>query len=116
MTHTKKDRHNAVLWFYQQEMENPAQTQSPLVTLVLEQKPQLEAQCQAALSHNNWQRLPPLVQIILVVATAELTANKDAKGRIISDYLNIARSYLEPSQLGLINGVLNKICGEWKPT
>jgi len=107
---TKKHRHDAVLWLYGTEMENESEeAKPPLVELVESERDALKAKCRSALTRDNWQRLPSLVQIILLVATAEITTGEGSKGRIISDYLNIARSYLEPSQLALINGVLDKI-------
>lgn len=75
-----------------------------------ERRPELEAVIDANLKKDAEDRdVEPLLRAILICASYEILVQDVDSPIIINDYLNVAHSFYERGEVGLINGVLDSI-------
>ena len=88
-----------------------------LVLGTIENLPAIESRLAGALSKGrSLERVEAVLAAILKVATYELLVRLDVPSAVVIDeYVEVAKSFFDTAQVGLVNGVLDRVAGELRP-
>ncbi len=90
---------------------------SDLVLGTSESQPDIDARLNAALAKGRTlERVEAVMAAILRVAAYELMVRLDVPAAVVIDeYVEVAKSFFDDAQVGLVNGVLDRIAKELRP-
>jgi N utilization substance protein B len=82
---------------------------------IADRKEELEAIIDAHTSAADKmeRRIEPLLRAVLLCGCYELMCKEDDAPIVINDYLNVAHTFFERGEIGLINGVLDSMAKLW---
>ena len=83
---------------------------SKLVNETLKNKKDLDKKLENAVKKKNFSKMETIIKVILELGVCEIIYFKDLSHKIsIAEYNKVSSSFLNKNEVGLINGILDKI-------
>ena len=83
---------------------------SKLVNETLKNKKDLDKKLENAVKKKNFSKMETIIKVILELGLCEIIYFKDLSHKIsIAEYNKVSSSFLNKNEVGLINGILDKI-------
>ena len=83
---------------------------SKLVNETLKNKKDLDIKLENAVKKKNFSKMETIIKVILELGVCEIIYFKDLSHKIsIAEYNKVSSSFLNKNEVGLINGILDKI-------
>tara|TARA_B100000959_G_C14944021_1_gene609088 strand:- start:229 stop:660 length:432 start_codon:yes stop_codon:yes gene_type:complete len=83
---------------------------SKLVNETLKNKKDLDIKLENAVKKKNFSKMETIIKVILELGLCEIIYFKDLSHKIsIAEYNKVSSSFLNKNEVGLINGILDKI-------
>ena len=84
-----------------------------LVNETLKNKKTLDKKLEDAVKRKNFSKMETIIKVILELGLCEIVYFKDLSHKIsIAEYNKVSSSFLNKNEVGLINGILDKIINE----
>ena len=81
-----------------------------LVNETLKNKKYLDQKLESAVKKKNFSKMETIIKVILELGVCEIIYFKDLSHKIsIAEYNKVSSSFLNKNEVGLINGILDKI-------
>ena len=81
-----------------------------LVNETLKNKKYLDQKLESAVKKKNFSKMETIIKVILELGLCEIVYFKDLSHKIsIAEYNKVSSSFLNKNEVGLINGILDKI-------
>ena len=81
-----------------------------LVNKTIKNKKELDKQLENAVKKKNFSKMETIIKVILELGVCEIIYFKDLSHKIsIAEYNKVSSSFLNKNEVGLINGILDKI-------
>ena len=81
-----------------------------LVNETLKNKKSLDKKLESAVKKKNFSKMETIIKVILELGLCEIIYFKDLSHKIsIAEYNKVSSSFLNKNEVGLINGILDKI-------
>ena len=83
---------------------------SKLVNETIKNKKELDKKLENAVAKKNFSKMETIIKVILELGVCEIIYFKDLSHKIsIAEYNKVSSSFLNKNEVGLINGILDKI-------
>ena len=87
---------------------------SKLIRETIKNKKELEKKLENAVSKKNFSKMEIIIKVILELGVCEIIYFKDLSHKIsIAEYNKVSSSFLNKNEVGLINGILDKIAKKY---
>ena len=85
-----------------------------LVNKTIKNKKELDKKLENAVKKKNFSKMETIIKVILELGVCEIIYFKDLSHKIsIAEYNKVSSSFLNKNEVGLINGILDKIAKKY---